>query len=80
MYQLKITIDDITPAIWRTIQLPESYSLNKLHHIIQITLGWTNSHLYMFGHYENKFGDPMMTNANIRRKEPMRELESLPKC
>ena len=48
MYQLRITIDDITPQIWRTIQIPGTYSLNKLHHIIQIAFGWTNSHLYCF--------------------------------
>jgi hypothetical protein len=60
MYQLKVTIDEITPPIWRTVQVPESYSLNKLHHIIQLSLGWTNSHLYMFGDYENKIGDPIL--------------------
>lgn len=60
MYQLRITIDEITPSIWRVIQVPESYSVNKLHHIIQLSLGWTNSHLYMFGDYENKIGDPIL--------------------
>jgi hypothetical protein len=60
MYQLKITIDDITPPIWRLISVPETFSLNKLHHIIQISFGWTNSHLYMFGEYENKIGDPIL--------------------
>jgi hypothetical protein len=60
MYQLKITIDDITPPIWRIISVPETFSLNKLHHIIQISFGWTNSHLYMFGEYENKIGDPIL--------------------
>jgi hypothetical protein len=60
MYQLKITIDDITPPIWRIISVPETFSLNKLHHIIQISFGWTNSHLYMFGEYEHKIGDPIL--------------------
>jgi hypothetical protein len=60
MYQLKITIDEIAPTIWRTILIPESYSLNKLHHVIQVSLGWTNSHLYLFGDYENKIGDPIL--------------------
>lgn len=60
MYQLRVTIDKITPPIWRIIQVPESYSLNKLHHIIQLSFNWTNSHLYMFGDYENKIGDPIL--------------------
>jgi hypothetical protein len=60
MYQIKITIDSITPPIWRTIQVPESFTLNQLHHIIQISFGWWNSHLYMFGAWENKIGDPVL--------------------
>ena len=60
MYQLKITIDGIAPPIWRTNRVPETFSLNKLHHIIQLSFGWTNSHLYMFGEYENKIGDPIL--------------------
>lgn len=48
MYHLKITIDGIIPPIWRIVLIPESFSLNKLHHIIQIVFGWTNSHLYCF--------------------------------
>jgi hypothetical protein len=60
MYQLRITVDKITPPIWRVIQVPESYSLNQLHHIIQIAFGWWNYHLYMFGEYEKKIGDPIL--------------------
>jgi hypothetical protein len=60
MYQLKITIDGITPPIWRTIQVPETYSLNRLHHIIQISLGWTNSHIYCFGNDNVHITDPLL--------------------
>ncbi|MGA2823763.1 MAG: plasmid pRiA4b ORF-3 family protein [Bacteroidales bacterium] len=60
MYQLKISIDKITPPIWRTIQVPESFTFNQLHHIIQIAFGWTNSHLYKFGVWEHKIGDPIL--------------------
>ncbi len=60
MFHLKITIDKINPTIWRTIQVPETFSLNKLHHIIQISFGWTNSHLYMFADDENRIGDPIL--------------------
>jgi hypothetical protein len=60
MYKLRITIDGIDPPVWRQIAVPETFSLNKLHHIIQIAFGWTNSHLYMFGEYEHKIGDPIL--------------------
>jgi len=60
MYYLKITIDGINPPIWRKIQVQETFSLNKLHHIIQIAFGWWNYHLYMFGKYEQRIGDPTL--------------------
>jgi hypothetical protein len=60
MYQLKITIDGIVPAIYRTIQVPESFSLNKLHHIIQIAFGWENSHIYCFMHADIPTTDPIL--------------------
>lgn len=60
MYQLKISIDAINPPIWRTIQVPETFTLNKLHHIIQIIFDWSNYHLYMFGIWGHKIGDPIL--------------------
>ena len=48
MYHLRITIEGITPPIWRLIQVSENYSFYKLHHIIQKTFGWTNSHIWCF--------------------------------
>jgi hypothetical protein len=60
MYQLKIIIDGIDPPIWRSIQVPETFSLNKLHHIIQIIFGWTNSHLYCFWQDESPITDPRL--------------------
>ncbi len=58
MYQLKITINGITPPIWRRLLVSENITLYKLHHIIQETFGWTNSHLYFFGDIDSKIGDP----------------------
>ncbi len=57
MYQLKITLNGITPPIWRRLLVSEHVSFYKFHHILQITMGWTNSHLYYFGENESKIGD-----------------------
>lgn len=57
MYQLKITINGITPPIWRRLLVSENITLYKLHHIIQETFGWTNSHIYFFGNIESKIGN-----------------------
>ena len=48
IYQLKITLHRSKPPIWRRLLVPDSVALDKLHTIIQVTMGWTNSHLHQF--------------------------------
>ncbi|MBI4980196.1 plasmid pRiA4b ORF-3 family protein [Candidatus Woesearchaeota archaeon] len=46
--QLKITLRDSQPPIWRRIKIKDNISFHKLHEIFQVVMGWTNSHLYDF--------------------------------
>ena len=48
VYQLKVTLDDIKPPIWRRIQVRGDVSLFKLHKIIQAAMGWEDYHLHQF--------------------------------
>lgn len=48
IYQLKITLKDFRPPIWRRIQVTSETTLGKLHRIIQSAMGWANSHLHAF--------------------------------
>ena len=48
MYQLKVTLSDSKPPIWRRIIVPSNIALGKLHLVLQISMGWTNSHLHQF--------------------------------
>lgn len=47
LYQFKITLLDIKPAIWRRIQVPDC-TLVDLHEYIQAAFGWWNYHLHQF--------------------------------
>jgi hypothetical protein len=47
-YQLKITLQDIDPAIWRRVLVPRELTLFDLHHVIQIVMGWEDDHLHDF--------------------------------
>ncbi|SRR5581483_3870355 len=58
IYQLKITLRGSRPPIWRRIQVRGNTSLAKLHDIIQIVMGWTNSHLHQFQIGEKYYSDP----------------------
>lgn len=46
--QLKVTLLDIKPAIWRRLLVPATIKLPKLHTVLQLAFGWTNSHLHAF--------------------------------
>ncbi len=46
--QFTITLLDIEPAIWRRIQVPETYSFWDLHVAIQDAMGWLDCHLHGF--------------------------------
>jgi len=46
--QLKISLNDIQPQIWRRIQVPDSYTFWELHIAIQDAMGWSDSHLHEF--------------------------------
>ncbi|SFM72175.1 pRiA4b ORF-3-like protein [Nitrosomonas nitrosa] len=47
-YLLKIQLFDIEPSIWRRFVVPASITLDRLHDVIQIVMGWTDSHLHEF--------------------------------
>ena len=52
------------PPIWRVFTCPSDIRLDKLHRVLQIVIGWTNSHLHRFtpekvpGRPELVFFDP----------------------
>jgi hypothetical protein len=48
VYQLKVTLTESKPPIWRRFQVAGNITLHRLHLILQDVMGWTNSHLYRF--------------------------------
>ena len=42
MYQLKITIRDSKPPIWRRVLVPEQIPFSELHAVIQLAFGWND--------------------------------------
>jgi hypothetical protein len=47
-YQLKITLRDTNPPIWRRVLVPSHLTLFELHGVIQIAMGWNDCHLHDF--------------------------------
>jgi len=48
IYQLKLTVRDIKPPIWRRILVSSDTTLQILHRAIQILMDWYDYHLYQF--------------------------------
>ncbi|MCC5831104.1 MAG: plasmid pRiA4b ORF-3 family protein [Phycisphaeraceae bacterium] len=48
IYRLRISLRDSKPPIWRRVAVPANITLGQLHEVIQIAMGWTDSHLHRF--------------------------------
>ena len=48
IYQLKVTLIGSKPPIWRRILVSNDITLDKFHLVLQIAMGWTNTHLHQF--------------------------------
>jgi hypothetical protein len=48
VHELKITLCGSKPPIWRRVAVSSNMRLSNLHDVIQIVMGWTNSHLHQF--------------------------------
>lgn len=58
MLVLKIRLKDVAnPEVWRLIKVPATLSFDELHNVIQLAMGWGNSHIYEFIDDADKYGD-----------------------
>ena len=48
LYQLKITLKWSQPPIWRRVLVRGDMTLDCLHDVIQLAMGWTDSHMHQF--------------------------------
>ena len=46
--RLKITLDDVEPVVMRRLTVRFGNRLDRLHRVLQVAMGWSNSHLWEF--------------------------------
>jgi hypothetical protein len=68
IYQLKVTLKNSKPPIWRRILVPENVTLGTLHTIIQAAMGWDNYHQHEFTIFGKKYGEPDENDEMFKRE------------
>jgi hypothetical protein len=57
-YQIKVQLRGVTkPPVWRRLQVPD-LSLDQLHEVIQVAMGWYDCHLHVFSDGRSEYGRP----------------------
>lgn len=54
----EVTLDEVEPAVIRTLEVPLDIRLNRLHFVLQVAFGWTDSHLWEFRAGDGRWGRP----------------------
>ena len=65
--RLRISLNDIEPEIWRTVEMPITGSLKLLHDVTQAAMGWEDYHLWYFEVGDRRYGvpDPEWSDHNL---------------
>ena len=56
VYQLKVVLRDVKPAVWRRVLVPGDATIRTLHETVQVAMGWANCHLHQFIIHGKEYG------------------------
>jgi hypothetical protein len=68
IFQLRVSLRDIDPPIWRSVQVPEDTKLPRLHRIFQLLFNWEDYHLHEFRLGKRLYGEPDPDDELYERK------------
>jgi hypothetical protein len=66
--RLLIELEDLTPRIWRRVDVPAAITLSALHDVIQTVMRWEYAHLYEFRVGDRIYGEPLPDMEHIGRR------------
>lgn len=55
--RITIALRDVRPAVWRRIVVPAEVTLERLHTLVQIAMGWEDDHLHQWESNGQRFGE-----------------------
>jgi hypothetical protein len=81
--RLRVTMSEVEPTVVRVLDVPAGVLLPELHDLLQVLIGWTDSHLHQFVADGIRYGMPDIDGFNEledERAETGVSLRSLPPC
>ncbi len=92
IHHLRIELVGIRPPIWRRVIVPSAMTLDMLHEVIQVVMGWTNDHLHefvlprtgggwpqRFSPHRDPFGNPLEMDGDDEHEVTLAEVCPEPK-
>ena len=73
IYHLNVVLLGVEPPVWRRLQVPGDANLGWLHAVLQVVMGWTNSHLHHFLTRDARYSDPHGYDDMGSDEEPDRD-------
>jgi hypothetical protein len=68
--QIRVSLNEIEPEIWRRLVLPSIWNLEQLHLAIQAAFNWWNYHLYEFQIGGLRYGDVELLTEDAVEDDP----------
>lgn len=56
VYQLRVTLRDVSPLVWRRLLVRGDTTIAQLHDVLQIAMGWEDLHLQQFLIHGKSYG------------------------
>jgi hypothetical protein len=56
IFVFRVSLKDIRPSIWRTVQVPGCFTLGELHYVIQDIMDWSDAHTHCFEINGTRYG------------------------
>lgn len=69
IYRIKVTLRHVAPPIWRRIEVPADIKLGKLHRVLQMAMGWFDSHMHGFRVGHVSYGAPNPDSPDDTKNE-----------
>lgn len=78
--RLRVTMNEVDPPVVRVLDVPAGVFLPELHDLLQVAIGWTDSHLHQFVADDARYGMPEVDDAFEDERDetgvPLRALAS----